>query len=264
MRPSIVKAKLARGEPVLLTTVHFTDPSVFELVGLMGFDGIFMDLEHHAYSVETANQLMRAARVGRTDIMCRPAKGEFMRMGRCLEAGAQGILYPRCDDAAEARQVVQWCKFAPLGRRGFDGGNPDQPYCSMPLAEYVRQANAQTWLGVQLEDPQAIEHAESIAGVEGIDVLFLGPGDFSLLSGIPGQFDHPKVQHAIDALAKAARNTGKAWGLPAGTPARVKELLDLGARYIKYGADIIFVKLGLEQIQKDLGSLGFSFDNQLG
>ena len=99
MRNSKVKAKLRRGEPVLLTTLHLTDPSLFELVGLMGFDGIWMDLEHHGYSVETASAMMRAARVGHVDIMARPAKGEFMRMGRLLEAGAQGIMYPRCDSA---------------------------------------------------------------------------------------------------------------------------------------------------------------------
>src|SRR5438876_5928046 len=107
MRPSKIKAKLRRGEPVLLTALLLTDPSVYELTSLMGFDGIWMDMEHHGYSLETATALMRAARVGPgVDIMVRPAKGEFMRMGRMLEAGAQGILYPRCEDAAEARQVV--------------------------------------------------------------------------------------------------------------------------------------------------------------
>src|SRR5437899_11030854 len=115
MRTSRIKARLKHNEPVLLTTLHLTDPSLFELASLMGFDGIWMDLEHHGYSVETAQTLMRAARVGGADIMVRPAKGEFMRMGRMLEAGAQGVMYPRCNDAAEAAQVVKWAKFAPLG-----------------------------------------------------------------------------------------------------------------------------------------------------
>src|SRR5262245_378747 len=107
MRTSRVKAKLKRKEPALLTTLHLTDPSLYEMTSLMGFDGIWMDLEHHSYSVETANALMRAARVGTADILARPAKGEFMRLGRMLEAGAQGIMYPRCDDAKEAREVVR-------------------------------------------------------------------------------------------------------------------------------------------------------------
>src|SRR5215468_4126447 len=177
MRPSKIKAKLKRNEPVLLTTLHLTDPSLYELASLMGFDGIWMDLEHHGYSVETAMALMRAARVGSADILARPAKGEFMRLGRMLEAGAQGIMYPRCDDAAEAREVVTWSKFAPLGRRGIDTGNPDTPYCMMPLPEYIRAANEQTFIVVQIEDPAALENVEAIAAVEGVDVLFFGYGD---------------------------------------------------------------------------------------
>jgi 4-hydroxy-2-oxoheptanedioate aldolase len=90
MRQSVVKAKLARNEPVLVVCLHFTDPSLHELTSLMGFDCIWMDLEHHGYSVETASTLMRAVRVGRSDVMARPAKGEFMRTSRLLEMGAQG------------------------------------------------------------------------------------------------------------------------------------------------------------------------------
>src|SRR5947209_8095746 len=110
MRTSKIKAKLARNEPALLVTLHLTDPSTFEMASLMGFDGLWMDMEHHGTGLETAITLMRAARVGSADIMVRPGKGEFMEMSRILEAGAQGIMYPRCDDAAEARQVITWSK----------------------------------------------------------------------------------------------------------------------------------------------------------
>src|SRR2546421_7300133 len=113
MRTSRIKAKLKRNEPVLLTTLHLIDPSLYELTSLMGFDGIWMDLEHHGYSVETATALMRAARVGSTDILARPAKGEFMRLGRLLEAGAQGIMYPRRDDAAEGKRAAPRAKSGP-------------------------------------------------------------------------------------------------------------------------------------------------------
>lgn len=259
MRISRVKAKLRRNEPVLLTTLHLTDATLYEMVTLAGFDGIWMDLEHHGYSVETAAGLMRAARIGPTDIMARPAKGEFMRMGRLLEMGAQGILYPRCDNAEEAREVVKWSKFAPLGRRGFDGGNPDMPYCSMPMPEYLREANEQTFVCVQIEDPEALEHVEEIASVEGVDVVFFGPADFTVLSGIAGQFQHPLVNQAIERVAKAAQAAGKHWGMPAGTVERAQELMALGARFICHGADLIMVKNGLEEIQRRFRPLGFTF-----
>ena len=108
MRTSIIKRKLKDGKPALLTQLHLTDASIFEMVSVMGFDGIWMDLEHHSYSLETAGNFIRATRVGSADILARTAKGEFMRMGRLLETGAQGIMYPRCSDASEAEEVVRW------------------------------------------------------------------------------------------------------------------------------------------------------------
>jgi 4-hydroxy-2-oxoheptanedioate aldolase len=262
MRPSKIKSKLRRGEPALVTTVHFTDPAAYELVSLMGFDGLWMDLEHHAASLETAANLMRAARVGTADILARPAKGEFMRLGRVLEAGAQGIMYPRCSDAAEAREVVRWAKFAPLGTRGIDTGNADNPYCLTPLAEYVRAANDETFLVVQLEDAAAVGNARAIAEVEGVDVLFFGPGDFSVLSGVPGQFDHPRVREAVRAVADAAKAAGKHWGMPVATPERAKELIDMGARLLAHGADVLWLKSGLEEMRRRFGPVGFTFDGR--
>jgi 4-hydroxy-2-oxoheptanedioate aldolase len=262
MRPSRIKAKLGRGEPALVTTIHAADPSFHEMASLMGFDGIWLDLEHHPVSLETAAGLMRAARVGAADTLVRPAKGEFMRMGRILEAGAQGIMYPRCADATEAREVVRWAKFAPLGRRGVDSANADAPYCLMPLEKYVREANEQTFIVVQLEDPESVANAREIAEVEGVDVLLFGPGDFSVLSGIPGQFQHPKVEEAIRAVAAAASAAGKHWGMPVGTPERAKQLLDLGARFLAYGADILWVQQGLAETRRRFAPLGFTFDGQ--
>jgi 4-hydroxy-2-oxoheptanedioate aldolase len=258
MRPSLVKAKLRHGQPAVGVALSFTDPVVYELTSLMGFDFIWMDLEHHALSVETAGHLLRAARVGRTDVMCRPAKGELMRMGRLLEFGAHGIMYPRCQSAEEARQVVQWAKFAPLGTRGFDGGNPDNPYCRMGVAEYIRMANEETWIVAQIEDPQALERVDEIAAVDGIDVVMLGPADFSILAGVPGQFDHPKLDDALQRIASAAKRHGKAWGTPTGTPQRMKQLIDRGAQWVTCGCDLIWVKNGLEQAQRDLAELGMA------
>ncbi len=264
MRTSGIKAKLQRGEPALVTTLHLTDPSIFELTSLMGFDGIWMDLEHHAYSLQTAADLMRAARVGNTDIIARPAKGEFMRMQRLLEAGAQGIMYPRCDDAAEAAEVVSWAKFAPEGRRGCDGANGDMPYLTMPIDQYVAEANRQTFVITQIESPEALQRVDEIAAVDGVDILLLGPGDFSILSGVPGQMNDPRILDAKRKIAAAASRAGKDWGCPAGSVQQAEELLEMGARLICYQADILMIKSGLEQIQQEMSPLGFTFDNQIG
>lgn len=262
MRSSRIKAKWQQNEPALATQLHFTDPTVFELASLMGFDGIWMDMEHHGYSLETASHLMRAARVGSSDIIARPAKGEFMRMGRMLEMGAQAIMYPRCQSPEEAAEVVRWAKFAPLGQRGFDGGNSDMPFCTMPVAEYLQHANRETLIIIQLEDPKAVEQAEAIAAVEGVDAIMLGPADYSILSGVPGEFNHPKVEQATKQLALAARNTGKQWGQPAASVEQANQLLTMGAKLLFYHADLLMVKNALEQIQRDFAPLGFSFENR--
>ena len=263
MRPSRVKAKLTRGEPVLITCCHFIDPSVYEFVSLMGFDGIWLDLEHHSTSDESASNLMRAARVGVSDIIARPAKGEFMRMGRLLEAGAQGIMYPRCESADEAQELVRWAKFAPQGQRGVDGANGDNPYCAMPMVPYLKAANEHTLLIAQLESPTALDQAAAIAGVPGIDVLMLGPGDLSVMAGIPFQFDHPLISDAYRRVADAAKNAGKWWGTVSGSPEHTQMLLDLGATFICHGCDLIMVKRGMEHIQTSFGPLGFKFENRL-
>jgi 4-hydroxy-2-oxoheptanedioate aldolase len=263
MRPSRIRQKLNCGEPVLITGLHLTDPSVFELASLMGFDGIWMDMEHHGYSLETAAHLMRATRVGASDIVIRPAKGEFMRMGRMLEAGANAIMYPRCSDAREAAEVVRWAKFAPLGERGFDGAGADMPYCSMPVDEYIAQANDETVIIIQLEDPEAVDAADEIAAVEGVDALMFGVADYSILSGVPGQFHHPAVQEAMLRVAEAAMRQGKHWGTPAANTEQCRRLMDLGARIHYHGADIVALRGALLNIQRQFGPLGFEFANRL-
>lgn len=263
MRPSRIKAKLSRGEPVLLPMLHLTDGAVYELASLLGFDGLWMDLEHHPTSLETAAMLMRAARVGSADVLCRPAKGEFLRMSRMLEAGAQGIMYPRCDDAAEAREVVAWAKFAPEGRRGIDWSGPDNPYGEMPLIEYIRSANDNTFVAIQVEDRGGVANAYEIAAVEGVDVLFLGTADFSILSGVPGQYDHPVVVEAIQTVADAARRAGKHWGMPVSSVEEARRLMDMGARFLFHNSDVLILKAGLEEIQRRFATLGCTFDRRI-
>jgi 4-hydroxy-2-oxoheptanedioate aldolase len=259
MRPSRVRQRWAEGKPVVFTSACFTDPAVVELIGLLGFDCIFIDLEHQSTSTDQAAQMIRAARVGGADVLARPAKGEFMRMGRLLEAGAMGILYPRCDDAAEAREVVRWAKFAPLGERGFMGANPDVPYAMVGLTEYVRQANEQTWLAIQIESPAAVKHARAIAEVEGVDAVFFGPCDFSLLCGAPGRFDSGHVPEAMREVCRETLAAGKRFGTVAFSFEHVQPLLDMGATLISHGADLLFVKQGLEQLKTQFGRSGFAF-----
>lgn len=260
MKPSRVLEKMRRGERSLGVCLHLTDPSVYELTGLLGFDAIWMDLEHHGYSVETASHLMRAARVGGTDIVARPGKGEFMRLSRLLEMGASGIMYPRCDSPEEAAEVVKWAKFAPIGERGFDGSGADSRYTLTPMTSYLKAANDETFVLIQVEQPHAVERAEEILAVPGVDMLMLGPADFTVLTGIPGEFGHPSVLAAFEHIARAARKTGKHWAATCGSVEQATRLTEMGASLIFHGCDLIFVRHGLEQIRKQFSeALGLTF-----
>lgn len=252
MHPSRIKQKIASGETAFATTVHFAEPTIHEMVSSMGFDGIWMDLEHHRHSVERAADMMRAIRAGGpTDIIARPAKGEFMRMGRLLEIGAHGIMYPRCDDAAEAAEVVRWAKFAPLGQRGCDAAGADGDYMSRTLPEYIRRANENTFIIIQLEDPAAVDHAEAIASVDGVDMLMLGPGDMSVLIGEPGRMDHPVIVESRRRIADAASAAGKHWATTSPHIEFTRQMAEEGAALVFQGSDFTLLRQAMADLKAD-------------
>jgi 4-hydroxy-2-oxoheptanedioate aldolase len=263
MRESRVKKRWAQGKPVLATVAHFSDPASAELIGLLGFDCLWIDLEHQPLGIAEAAGIMRAARVGDMDVMARPAKGEFMRMARLLEAGASLIMYPRCESADEARELVRCAKFPPLGERGFFSASPDNPYSTMPIKDYLSQANEQTTLIAQIESPNAVKCAGAIAEVDGIDLLFFGPGDFSVISGIPGEFDSPVVRDALQETCRQALAGGKRFGTIVTDLEYAKSMLDVGATLLCYGGDLHFVRQALVDIRNRFGPLGFEFEPKL-
>ena len=235
--------------------IHITDPRVSTIASTSGLDCLWIDLEHSGKSVETYAQMVTAAGLGDADVMARPGKGEFMRMGRLLEAGAHGILYPRCDDADEAREVVRWVKFAPLGERGFDGANADNNFNSYPAGDYVVEANRQTWVTVQVEAPAAIPHTKAMAEVEGVDMVFFGPGDFSCLSGVPGQVQSDTVLRAAEQVARQTLAAGKVFGTLAFDADHARRMRDLGAMFLAWGSDQGLILQGLKQRISDFASI---------
>ena len=113
------------------------------------------------------------------------------------------------------------------------------------MVRYVREANEQTFILIQMEEPHAVDRAEEIAAVPGVDMLMLGPADFSVITGIPGEFSHPTIVAAIEKVALAAKNTGKNWAATCGSVETARKMIDMGARLIFHGCDIVLVKNGL-------------------
>jgi 4-hydroxy-2-oxoheptanedioate aldolase len=132
----------------------------------------------------------------------------------------------------------------------------------MGIADYIQMANRENWIVIQIEDAKALDRAEEIAAVPGVDALLLGQADFSVLGGFPGDFGNIKLQKALEKMASATAKHKKYWGTPVGTPERAKQLMDMGAKLICHGCDLIHVLTGMKKAQEDFAKLGFTFNNQ--
>src|SRR5581483_5079621 len=127
---------------------------------------------------------------------------------RFLEAGAGGLMISMVRGPEETEQAVRWAKFHPRGERGMNGGNRDGRFGLTPLAEYSARANAETFLGVQIETASAIASVAEIAAVPDVDLLFVGPADISQVMGVPGDFENPRCLETIERIARTCAEAG--------------------------------------------------------
>jgi 4-hydroxy-2-oxoheptanedioate aldolase len=209
MISSKVLQKLRAGDFVVTAGINrVAEPWLAEVVGRIGFDVIWFDMEHRAFQYDQLNALSLACRATGIDLMVRVRKTGYTSPMQALEFGANGILVPHVMSVEEARQWVEWVRFPPLGRRGFDGAGADAEYALSDPKEYLATANDHVFLALQVEDRECVECVEEIAALPGVDLLFVGPGDLSISYGVPFQFDHPLVQGAIDRVANAAAKAG--------------------------------------------------------
>lgn len=259
MTKSRVLQKLRSGEIVRVAGIgRVTDPWLAEVVGRMGYDVIWFDLEHRAYGYDKIDPLSLACRATAIDLMVRVRKTSYDSPMRALEFGANGIMVPHCQTADEARQWVDWVRFPPLGRRGLDGVGADADFGLADTREHILHANREVFLALQIEDKEAVEHIEEIASVPGVDLLFIGPGDLSVSLGVPLQFDHPLVNKAIERIACAAAKADRSWGGATANPVAAQKLVDMGARMITLGADHVFLIRGFRQALEDFSTVRIS------
>jgi 2-keto-3-deoxy-L-rhamnonate aldolase RhmA len=193
-------------------------PNIAMIAAACGFDAVYIDLEHNPTSLETAAGVCVAALgMGITPI-ARVTSHDPHDATRILDSGAQGVMVPHIQDAAEARAIVEACLYAPKGHRSaFDSG-PQLGYAAIPQAEVCKIINEQTVLMAMIETPEAVENADAIAAVDGIDVLHIGASDLSTEMGIPGQYTHERMRAAFETVARAAKDHGKAMGAGRGAP----------------------------------------------
>jgi 4-hydroxy-2-oxoheptanedioate aldolase len=212
---------------------------VARIMKTAGFDFLFIDLEHGATSVETAYSISVAALDAGIAPFIRVPHGELALGTRCLDGGGLGLVIPHVDTPDEARAMVDAFKFQPLGHRSIGGGYPQFGFAPVPAREVVTALNDATLVVAMIETPKAVENAEQIAAVPGIDVLLMGTNDLCLEMGIPGKLDDERVVTAIDTVVRACQKHGKWPGL-GGVYVRdlAKRYIGRGMRFILAGNDV--------------------------
>ncbi|MER3415263.1 MAG: aldolase [Gemmataceae bacterium] len=248
-----LKQKLRSHAPIVVYGLgQFISPKWVELIALTGgYDAVWFDQEHAGVSQHQIESAALAARGFGLDCFVRLAPVDYASVMRPLETGAGGIMAAQVRTSAEVERIVRWTYFYPLGERGLNGLGADGRYGSMPVAEYIAQANSATMLAIQIEHVQAVQEADAIARQEGVDMLFIGPADLSQSLGIPGQWDHPHLWAAIERVAQAAERHRKAWGIVPASPAMARRCTALGCRCLSIGFDCWTLHAGLRVTKEE-------------
>lgn len=253
MRKSKTLARLRAGNPVRMCSLGQFNPAYIRHAAHFGYDCIWLDLEHRAMSDREVQALLAFFHLFDIDCMLRAPTLEKTRLYRYLEDGASGLMIPHVSTADKARMLVDAVKFPPLGDRGLDGAGLDSDFYLAGGEDYTDEANRETFLVVQIETPQAVANIEEIAAVKGVDGLFIGPGDLGLR--IKKTETELTLDVAMEKVAAAAKRHGKAWGCPAGTLDKVKELREQGAQLIAHGGDFRAFMAALEKSASELNEV---------
>jgi 4-hydroxy-2-oxoheptanedioate aldolase len=241
---NVVKEKLARNEVVASMTIRLTrGVEIARLARTAGFDMIYVDMEHSTMTLDATGQICLAALSAGIAPMVRVPVNTSEYIQRVLDGGALGIIAPGIGSAEEARAVVKAAKFPPLGERGAGGALPHLEYRSFPTAEANAALNDATMVIVQFESAEAVDRADEIAAVEGVDMVLIGVNDMLASMGLPGQYEHVKVRDAYARTIAACRKHGKHVGV-GGLSTRPKlaaEFITMGARLVSTGTDTQFL-----------------------
>jgi 4-hydroxy-2-oxoheptanedioate aldolase len=241
---NLVKEKLKRDEVVASMTIRLVrGVEIAQLAKTAGFDMIYIDIEHSSFTLDATGQICLAALSAGITPMVRVPSNTPEYISRVLDGGALGVIAPHIESAQEARAVVKAAKFPPLGERGAGGPLPHLQYRSFPAAEANAAVNDATMVIVQFESAGAVDRADKIAAVEGVDMVLIGVNDLLASLGLAGQYEHAKVREAYAHTIAACRKHGKHVGVGglSAHPKLAAEFVAMGARLVSTGTDIQFL-----------------------
>jgi 2-dehydro-3-deoxyglucarate aldolase/4-hydroxy-2-oxoheptanedioate aldolase len=255
MNPNSVKTKItAGGVSIGAMVFEFASTGIARLAAEAGAEFVIFDMEHSGFGIETIRLLLASSPADRIVPMVRVPVTEYHFIARALDMGARGIMVPMVETAEQARRIVQSAKYPPVGRRGAAFGVAHDGYSGGDIIPKIESANRETLLIAQIETGEGVRHAEEIAAVPGIDVLWIGHFDLSNFLGIPGQFTHPQFLAAVNKVVEACKKHGKTPGFMCGDIAGGQALLAQGFRILAYGGDLWLyqsaLRAGVEGLKK--------------
>jgi 4-hydroxy-2-oxoheptanedioate aldolase len=224
-----VKEKLRRDEVVASMTVRLVRGiEIARIAKTAGFDSLYVDMEHSSFSLETTSQICIAAlEAGITPFVRVPGVAE---VSRALDGGALGV-------------IVAAAKFPSLGERSAAGPLPHLRYLALPSAQADAALNDATTVMVQFESEEALQNADEIVAVDGVDMVMIGSNDLLADWGLTGQFEHPRLREAYAKTIAVCRHHGKHVGVGglSSRPQLAAEFVRMGARYVSTGTDLGFL-----------------------
>lgn len=228
-----MKRRLADGGLTLCATVRYSRTvEIVQIAKLAGYDALYCDLEHSALSLDHVAQISQAAALAGVVPLARVPSHGADWISRVLDGGCHGVIVPHVDTAAQAKACVEACRYPPLGARSLGGYGP-LAGLKVSVEESYRLMNDDTVLVVMLETPEAIDNAEDIAAVDGVDMLLIGTNDLCAEMGIPGKLGDPKVRDAYAKTAEACRKHGRALGIGGIKDGPIlEEIVKMGGRFI--------------------------------
>ena len=244
MRTSKTLARVRNQEVVRACVLGHYIPAFVCQAARAGYDCVWLDMEHRAFSVHEVQALLAFSHLFDIDMMVRPPTLEKTGLYRYLEDGAAGLLIPHVSTAEKAEMLVDAVKFPPLGDRGIDNAGLDADFYVHDADEYAAWANRETFLCVQIETPQAVHNVESIAAVNGVDMLFVGPGDLGLRLRQTGEMS---LEEAWQRVAAACKNHGVAFGGPTFPEEEMQKCKDLGGQLLVNTGEFDGFSSALEQ-----------------
>lgn len=247
LTPTFRERLAAASRPLAGLWVCSGSPLVAEIVAGSGTDWVLIDMEHSPNGLESVLAQLQAVAGTPATPMVRVPIGDTVTLKQVLDLGAQNVLVPMVESAAQARELVAAVRYPPRGVRGVGSALARSGRWNR-VEDYLATADEHVSLFVQVETAAAVEAAGEIAAVDGVDGVFVGPSDLAASMGLLGQQTHPDVVAAVRRAFDAVRATGTPVGVNAFDPDAAQAYLDAGASFVLVGADVTLLARGSEAL----------------